>query len=98
MRSFGLDWFQTVVTPKLDAAYEVRYRHYDEGDFGSLDQVEFNSPDRGGEIDFWSSGWLGIHCVDYRNGDVLVNVMLAPDLDKEKDENLRLLLDYIVVP
>ncbi|MES2734436.1 MAG: hypothetical protein V4714_22000 [Bacteroidota bacterium] len=87
-------WFKEEVEPYLKE-YEIKYRFFDKGDFGNLNQIEFNSKERGGEIDFWSLGWLGVHLVDYVKGDELLNVFLKPEqhLEKEKvfEELLRLL-------
>ena len=63
-----LYWFKIVIAPSLKN-YEIKYKFFEKGDFGSLNQVEFNSKKMGGEIDFWSEGWLGIHLVDYIKGN-----------------------------
>jgi hypothetical protein len=73
-----LSWFKSVMEPKLKD-YEVQYRFFEEGDFGALNQVEFNSEKMGGEIDFWSSGWVSIHLVDYVKSNELINVFLKPE-------------------
>lgn len=87
-------WFKEKVAPIL-VGYEVSYRYVAEGDFGSLDLVEFNSSKRGGEIDFWSTGWLSILLVDYSNSEVLLNLFLEPDEDNEKEQALEMLLVYL---
>ena len=82
-----INWFKREFEPYLKG-YEVEYRFFEEGDFGELNQVEFNSKEKGGEIDFWSLGWLNVHFVNYSNGEELLNVLLKPEQSKEKDEIL----------
>jgi hypothetical protein len=81
----------------LLAGYDIEYRYYENGDFGNLDQVEFNSDVKGGEIDFWSSGWLGIHLVNYSSGNELQNIFLNPEQTAEQEVALaelkKMLLD-----
>lgn len=73
----NIEWFKVEFGFYL-SGYEVKYKFFEEGDFGSLNQVEFNKEERGGEIDFWGSGHVGIHFVNYLNGDVLMNSFLEP--------------------
>lgn len=75
--------------------YVIEYKFYENGDFGNLDQVEFNSTGKGGEIDFWSSGSLNIHFVNYITGQVLINIFLEPYQEKEKNEIFERLRELI---
>ncbi len=87
-------WFRENIEPHL-LGYEIEYKSFPQGDFGNLEQVAFNSDKNGGEIDFWSSGCLGMHFVDYVLGAELLNVFLLPHQDQEKDkawETLQALL------
>ena len=59
-----LEWFKKEVVPYL-TDYEIQYRFYSEGDFGTLTQANFNSKRKGGGIDFWGLGWLGVDLYDY---------------------------------
>jgi len=89
-----IEWFKKVLTPILNN-YEIKYRSYEEGDFGSLNQVIFESPKKGGGIDFWGLGWLGIDVYDYEKNEQLLNILLEPhqELEKEKTfDNLQELL------
>ena len=87
-------WFKEVVNPKLKE-YEVEYRFFEEGDFGSLNQVSIDSEEIAGEIDFWELGWLGIHLWDCVKNDWLLNVLLEAEqrIEQEKaiEQMLRLL-------
>ena len=65
--------------------YDVEHRFFEEGDFGSLNQIEFNSQKKGGEVEFWSRGVLYVHFVNYENGDELINILLMPEQDGEKE-------------
>jgi hypothetical protein len=83
-----VNWFKKQVEPGLKG-YEVKYKFFEKGDFGSLNQIEFNSEEQGGEIDFWSTGCLGIHLVDYKKGEELLNAFFDPHQEKEKEQILK---------
>jgi len=87
----NINWFKEEVESSLKD-YEIKYKFFEKGDFGLLHQVEFNSDKRGGEIDFWSTGWLSVHLVDYIKGEELINVFLKPSQDVEKEEVFQRLL------
>ena len=61
---YNMAWFQAVIAPRLQD-YTLTYRSFEEGDFGPLQQAEFNSAQKGGCFDFWGLEWLGIFLVDY---------------------------------
>jgi hypothetical protein len=89
-----LEWFKKEVSPNLKG-YELNYRFFIEGDFGSLNQVEFNSKKIGGNIDFWGLGWLGIFVWSYEKDEQVLNVLLEPHQKEQKEkafEELRELL------
>lgn len=88
-------WFNKEMTSYLKG-YEVKYKYFEEGDFGSLNQVEFNSKKRGGEVDFWSTGWLRIHLVDYVNGNELMNIFLEPNQKEEKEKAFNKLSHFLI--
>lgn len=78
-------WFKTVIEPTLKD-YEVEYRSYDDGDFGSLNQIEFNSKEKGGNIDFWGLGYVGVFLWDYQKDEEIMNVLLDPNQELEKEK------------
>ena len=86
MRTTAKDviWFKKEVAPILKN-YELNYKFFEQGDFGSLNQVEFNSKRTGGNIDFWELGWLGIFVWDYQKKEQLLNVLLEPHQEEEKE-------------
>ena len=77
-----LEWFKREVVPNL-LEYDIMFRRYQNGDFGDLEQVLFESKQKGGGIDFWSSGWLGIELYDYEKEELLLNVLLEPTEEYE---------------
>ncbi len=83
-----IEWFKKVIEPTLKG-YKIQYRFYEEGDFGSLNQVIFNSPIKGGGIDFWELGWLGIDIYDYENDEQLLNILLEPYQNEEKEKAFK---------
>jgi hypothetical protein len=90
----NLDWFKNEIAPKL-AGYDLKYQYFEEGDFGSLNKVEFNSSKIGGGIDFWGLNWLGIFLWDYTEEKELMNILLEPDQDLEKEEAFDNLLNFL---
>ena len=89
-----ISWFKREIAPLLKE-YEIKYKFFEKGDFGDLNQVEFNSQEKGGEIDFWSKDYLNIHFVDYVKGEELLNVFLEPSQDIEKKKMLEKLKKLI---
>lgn len=87
-------WFKEEVEQYLKM-FEIKYKFFEKGDFGDLNQVEFNSKEKGGEIDFWSTGWLGIHLVDYIKGEELLNVFLEPHQEEEKENAFKRLQELL---
>jgi hypothetical protein len=78
------EWFENIFVSYLKG-YEIKHRFFEEGDFGSLNQIAFDSQKKGGEIDFWSSGRLSILFVDYEKGEALLNILLMSGQDREKE-------------
>ena len=88
-----IDWFKEEIAPNL-SDYELDYKFFEKGDFGSLNQVEFNSDRIGGNVDFWGNSSLGILVWDFKNEKELLNILLNPEDDKEEIFNtLKNLLD-----
>ncbi len=78
----NIEWFKKNMLPAL-TGYKVSYRFFKKGDFGDDERVEFEGKNKGGSIDFWSTGWLGMHLYHYKEEQELINVLLEPS------ENLR---------
>ena len=76
------------IEPKM-IGYEIVYKDFEEGDFGILEQIEFNSDNIGGNIDFWSQGWLGIFLWDYKNEIEILNTLNEPSEGDNKKENFE---------
>lgn len=79
-----IDWVKNVLVPRL-TGYEVKYKYFEKGDFGSLSQVEINSDKIGAGIDFWSSGRLEIFVWDFRNKKELLNKLFFPEEQEGRD-------------
>jgi len=92
----NIEWFKVKIAPRLNG-YEIKYKFFEEGDFGALNLIEFNSQEMGGEIDFWSTGWLGIHLVDYIGEVELLNILIEPLQNERKEESLKRLLELLSI-
>jgi hypothetical protein len=91
----NIKWFKCEIAPMLKD-FEIEYDNFEKGDFGDLERVEFNNDKRGGEVDFWSSGYIGIHSMDYQSGEVLLNILFEPEKDKEVEQTLRSLIELLL--
>lgn len=91
----NITWFKDEISHLL-SNYEIKYHFFEDGDFGSLNQVDFNSDRFGGNIDFWGLNWVGIFLWDYQNEKELINVLLEPDQEVEKELNFKLLMSFLL--
>lgn len=87
-------WFKKEIEPHL-SGFEIKYKFFENEDFGDLNQIEFNSKEMGGEVDFRSTGWLGLHLVDYIKVDELLNIFLESYQEMEKENALRKLKELL---
>lgn len=94
MKEKGIEWFKNEVSPNLEG-YELSYKFFEEGDFGSLNQVEFNSRKIGGNIDFWGLGWLGVFVWDYEKEEQILNILLEPHQNTEKEKVFKELRELL---
>jgi hypothetical protein len=84
-----INWFKIHVAPNL-IEYEISYKYFENGDFGDLNQVEFNSQLFGGGIDFWGMGYIGIFIYDYTKELQVENKLYDPS---EKQLAMDALID-----
>lgn len=90
----NIEWFKKAIAPIL-SSYKLEYSFFEDGDFGSLNQVEFNSKKLGGSVDFWGLGWLGIFVWDYETENQLLNVLLEPHQEEEKEKAFERLSELL---
>jgi len=88
-------WFKNEFISLLGEGYKMEYSTFKDGDFGNLERVEIEGNNKGGNIDFWSLGWLNIHLVDYEKGDELLNVLLEPHQEREQEEAFKKLQELL---
>ncbi|WP_256005078.1 hypothetical protein [Pedobacter deserti] len=80
-----IEWFKEQMVAEL-SGYEFEFRFFERGDFGPLNQVEFNSEKIGGNIDFWGLGWLGVFVWSYEKEEQMLNILLEPHNEEEKEK------------
>lgn len=90
----NIEWFKKEIEPQLKN-YELQYRFYEQGDFGSLNQVLFESKEKGGNIDFWGLGWLGVFIWDYIEKEEILNTLLEPHQIEEKEKIFKYLTELL---
>lgn len=88
------DWFQKNIMSQL-IAFEVIEKQFPDGDFGNLDQLEFNSEKIQGNVDFWSKGWIGILVWDDVSKKELLNVLWEPHETEQIIESFNKLKDIL---
>jgi hypothetical protein len=59
--------------------FEIKIITADNGDFGDLKGMQFDSDRCGGYLYFWSSGTIDFHLVDYELGDEIVPITIRMD-------------------
>ena len=91
----NFDWAKKNFLPKL-FGYDFNFRYFDDGDFGSLNQIEFDSAEYSGAIDFWGMNWLGIFVWDKIREEEKINLMFSPEQEKEKEEIFFSLETFLV--
>ena len=74
----NLQWFKEYFIQHLEN-YDIEYRYFPKGDFGTLNQINFDSNKLGGTIEFWGKGYTYIMLYDYEHEVDLINVMLFPN-------------------
>lgn len=79
-----IEWFKNEIAPNL-GGYNLKYKFFEKGDFGSLYQIEFNSKKICGNIDFWELGWFGLFVWNYETEEQIINILLEPYQEKEKE-------------
>jgi hypothetical protein len=89
-----IDWFKSKVIPHIKG-YDIKYKFFTEGDFGSLNQIELDSKKIGGNIDLWGLGWLGVFLWNYETEEQIMNILIAPSQKQEREEAIILLLEIL---
>jgi len=93
-KTYNIKWFKDNISELL-CNYDIEYKSFKNGDFGALNQVEFNSDKIGGNIDFWGLDWLGVFLWDYKKEIELINVLLEPSEYNKKEEIINDLLKIL---
>ena len=90
----SIEDFKLRVAPALGNTV-VKYRHFEESDFGAQDEVYFELNNYGVEINFWDTGWFGIYIYDMNKGDFYLNRLLEPEQTEEKKGVWPIFLDFL---
>lgn len=72
-----IDWFKNEILPHFKN-YKLMYKDFYNGDLGDLKRIEFENEIIGGCVEFWSSGWIGIHAYDYIKDMEIMNILMEP--------------------
>lgn len=89
----SMDYFKKNIFPEIKENYTVTFTSFKEGEvlgFGDLERVEVEDSKILGGIEFWSSGWLGIHLINLVNDEEILNSLIAPDDCVDKLELLEI--------
>jgi hypothetical protein len=94
----NIEQFKTEIAPLL-VNYTLNYRFFEGNsfsDFGNLYEVEFESEQTMGTIDFWQEEWLGILVWDCKQEKELLNVLLSPEQLTEREQTFTKLLKLLL--
>ncbi len=91
---YNSNWFKENLA-KLFFDYKLEYRFFPEGDLGSLDEVVFENEKKGGSINYWGKGFLGIFLFDYEEEREIMNVLIDPNNILEKENAIKHLKSLI---
>ncbi|SNY94205.1 hypothetical protein [Flagellimonas pacifica] len=89
------DWFKENIMSYL-SEFEVIEKKFSEGDFGDLEQIEFNSEKISGNIDFWSLGWVGVFVWDNICESEMLNILSEPQEEERIVESFNKLKEIII--
>jgi hypothetical protein len=80
-----INFFKAEIYPHL-SGYKFQYSSFGNGDFGTLERIEFEKGNKLGTVDMWSKGWLSIDVYDSALDTQLINLLISPDeLDQQKE-------------
>lgn len=88
---YTLTWFKDELAPHL-AGFALAYRSCGQGDFGTLERVEFESDALLGTLDFWSHEWLDVHVIERASVEERLNLFLGPNQEADKAQAIAALL------
>ena len=88
-------WFKEHIAPQM-STFDIQYRYFSQGDFGSLDEVNFESERFIGTINYWGNGFLSVTLFDNIMNDIVVNIMVDSDIENDKLAAMNDLLDHIL--
>lgn len=70
-------------------------KEFEDGDFGSLKRIEFESLNLCGNIDFWGKDWFGIFVWDLMREEIIINKLLEPYQAFEKEQVINELYNVL---
>ena len=76
--------------------FTVEIRMFKDGTFGDLERIDVNSSKFGGEIEFWSSGYIDYHLLDYETGEEYINKTFEPSEIEKASDFLNYFFSFIV--
>lgn len=88
-------WFKENVAPKM-TNFNIQYRLFPNGDFGALDEVNFESEKFSGTINYWGNGFLGLTLFDNIIDDTVINVLIDSNIEDEKMTAIENLLNHVL--
>ncbi len=94
--TFFEEWLTEHVISKLNSDFEVQERFYEHGDFGSLRQINFDTQNIGGNVDFWGKDWLGVFVYNYKEEKELLNVLIEANHNEDKQKALDTLEELLI--
>ena len=80
----------------LGPKFEFKAISAEQGDFGDLEGIQFDSDHCGGFLYFWSSGSMQFHLFDYQSDtEVVPNTLESVDTDEMVQEFMNFLIQKV---
>jgi hypothetical protein len=87
-------WFKENIISHLES-YDIQEKSFSNGDFGDLEQIEFNSEKISGNIDFWSKGWVGVFVWNNICESEMLNILSEPNEEERIIDSFNKLKEII---
>ena len=92
----GKDWLENTFKPQIVGLYEIKEISESDGDFGSLEGIQFDNSAKGGYIYFWEKGLMDFHLFEYRtNEEIVPTTMVEAKTLQDIQKNLKDLIKLI---
>ncbi|MDR3094535.1 MAG: hypothetical protein LBU62_07860 [Bacteroidales bacterium] len=92
---YTINYFRENIEKTL-SGLNIMYKNFPQGDLGTLDEIVLENSKVGVVIDYWGEGFFGVFLYDYTKKEEIINILLTPKEDVEKDKLFEQCLRYSI--